>query len=64
MGLKLGLIGGPHSKEKTLRRPQTTRKALKISLIRSKFIILSIFGMFVGRTNASGGSHVACMPRA
>jgi hypothetical protein len=46
-------------RRKRLRGPQTTRKALKISKICSKLIILLNFEMLAGRTNASGGPHAA-----
>ncbi len=44
--------------EKSLRRPQTIWKALETSYIWTKINILSIFEMFEGHTNASGGPRV------
>ncbi len=43
---------------KSFRGPQTTRKALKISKICPKLIILSNFDLFEGRIKASGGPRV------
>ena len=49
---------------KSIRGPQTTGKALKISKMCSKFIIFSIFDMFAERTNASDGPHATRRPCA
>ncbi len=56
--LKKKFFAGRILVEKSLCGPQITRKALKISQIYLKFTILSVFEMFAGRTNSSGGPRV------
>jgi hypothetical protein len=56
------MLCGPQFKgEKAYVGHKTTRKALKMVKFFSKFVTLSIFEMFAGRTNASGGPHAACV---
>jgi hypothetical protein len=45
--------------EKAYARPKLQDKTLKISNNCSKFINLSNYEKFSGRTNASGGQHAA-----